>query len=45
MNDNKENFSMRQTKDVCHYTCSRLNITNILMIIIIAILLYYVINK
>jgi len=46
---NKENFTehlnMQPTRDVCHYTCSRLTINNILLSIIIIILLYYLFNK
>ena len=43
--NNKENFSMQPTKDVCHYSCSKLSISNILMITIIIILLYILLNK
>jgi hypothetical protein len=51
MNSNKEHFStadinekipMKNTKDVCHYSCSKLKLTNILMILIIIILLYMI---
>ncbi len=42
---NIENFSMQPTKDICHYTCSRLSLTNILMLVIIIILLYFVFNN
>jgi hypothetical protein len=54
MNSNKEHFStadinekisMKSTKDVCHYSCSKLKLTNILMILIILILLYMILKK
>jgi hypothetical protein len=37
---NKEEFNMRPARDVCHYTCSKMTLMNILMSIIILILLY-----
>jgi hypothetical protein len=51
MYPNKEHFStsdinekvpMKSTKDVCHFSCSKLKLTNILMILIIIILLYMI---
>ena len=42
---NKEHFGMQPTKDVCHYSCSKLKITNILMICVIIILLYMITKK
>jgi hypothetical protein len=51
---NKEHFSttdinkklpMKSTKDVCHYSCSKLKLTNILMMLIIVILLYMIFRK
>jgi len=38
--ENKENFAMSDVKDVCHYSCSKLNLMNLLLVIIIIILLY-----
>lgn len=43
--ENKENFSVEPVKDVCHYSCSKINKTNILMMIIIIILLYMLFYK
>jgi len=43
--ENKENFSMEPMKDICHYSCSKMNKTNIFMIIIIIILLYMLLYK
>jgi hypothetical protein len=37
---NKENFGMGDVKDVCHYSCSKLNLMNLLLLIIIIILAY-----
>ena len=37
--ENKENFDIKDTKDICHYSCSKLNLTNILLFIVIIILL------
>jgi len=41
---NKENFNMTDVKDVCHYSCSKLNIMNLLLLVIIIILLYMLSN-
>lgn len=40
MYQNKEEFNMKPTRDVCHYTCSKLSLLNILMVIIVLLLLY-----
>jgi hypothetical protein len=40
--DINQKFPMKPTKDICHYSCSKLTLTNILMIIVIIILLYIV---
>ncbi len=45
MNQNKEEFNMRPTRDICHYTCSKLTLMNILMFIIVLILLYMLFYK
>lgn len=54
MYPNKEHFSttdinkkinMKPTKDFCHYSCSKLTLTNILMIIIIVMLLYMILKN
>lgn len=37
---NKENFDMTDVKDVCHFSCSKLNIMNLLLVIVIILLLY-----
>lgn len=36
----KENFDMSDVKDVCHFSCSKLNLMNLLLLIIIIILFY-----
>jgi hypothetical protein len=36
----KENFDMTDVKDVCHFSCSKLNLMNLLLLIIIIILFY-----
>ena len=33
-----EDFSLEKPKDMCHYTCSELNTTNIIIVILIIIL-------
>ena len=38
MYQNKEEFNMKPTRDVCHYTCSKLSLLNILMVIIVLLL-------
>ncbi len=37
---NKENFGMTDVKDICHFSCSKLNLMNLLLLIIIIILFY-----
>jgi hypothetical protein len=39
---NKEHFQHTDVKNSCHYVCSNLNLVNILIIIGILILLYYI---
>ena len=36
----KENKNMRPIRDMCHYSCSKLTLLNILVFIILLILLY-----
>ena len=36
----KENFGMTDVKDICHFSCSKLNLMNLLLLIIIIILFY-----
>ena len=36
----KENFGMSSVKDICHYSCSKLNLMNLLLLITIIILFY-----
>jgi hypothetical protein len=43
--DINEKIPMKNTKDICHYSCSKLKLTNILMFLIILILLYLVFRK
>jgi hypothetical protein len=45
MNNNiKENFGMTDVRDICHFSCSKLNLMNLLLLIII-ILLFYMLLK
>ena len=41
----KEDFSLDSTKDMCHVSCAQISWTNILFCILIIILLWYVVNK
>ena len=41
----KENFSLEKPKDMCHYTCSEINTTNIIIVILIIILIYLLVKK
>jgi hypothetical protein len=34
----KENFDMKDAKDICHYSCSKLNMTNLLLVVVIILL-------
>jgi len=43
--DNTEHFSYESAKNMCHYGCSSINTTNILLSILIIILIYLVIKK
>ncbi len=38
-------MSLRPVKDVCYYSCSLINITNVLLCILIILLLYSLISK
>ena len=40
-----EHFSYEGVKNMCHYGCSSINTTNILLLILIIILIYLVIKK
>jgi hypothetical protein len=40
-----EDFSYEGAKNMCHYTCSSINTTNIILFILIIILLYLFIKK
>ena len=40
-----EDFSLEKPKDMCHYTCSELNTTNIIIVILIIILIYLLVKK
>jgi hypothetical protein len=37
-NQNKENFNMKDAKNICHYSCSKLTITNLFLFVIILLL-------
>lgn len=41
--DNLEHFDQNKVKNVCHYVCSSINYTNIIILIIVLILTYHVI--
>ena len=41
----KEDFSLEKPKDLCHYTCSEINTTNIILFILIILLIYLIIKK
>jgi hypothetical protein len=45
MYQNKEEFNMKPTRDICHYTCSKLTLMNIFIMIIILLLLFMLIYK
>lgn len=36
--ENKENFNMSDAKNICHYSCSKLTITNLFLFVIILLL-------
>jgi hypothetical protein len=40
-----EHFSYEGAKNMCHYGCSSINTTNILLLILIIILIYLIIKK
>jgi len=40
-----EDFSLETPKDMCHYTCSEINKTNIIIFILVIILIYLVIKN
>ena len=40
-----EHFSYESAKNMCHYGCSSINTTNILLLILIIILIYLIIKK
>jgi hypothetical protein len=44
-NDDTEHFSYAGAKNMCHYGCSSINTTNILLLILIIILIYLIIKK
>jgi hypothetical protein len=39
---NVEHFSFEAPKNMCHYACSSINVTNILLLILILVLLYLI---
>ena len=41
-NSNIEHFSFEAPKNMCHYACSTINVTNILLCVLILILLYLI---
>jgi|688.fasta_scaffold2785559_1 hypothetical protein len=44
-NNDVEHFSYDGAKNMCHYTCSSINTTNIILLILIVILIYLFIKK
>lgn len=42
-NNDLEHFDQMQFKNACHYACSTMNYTNIIILIIIMILIYHTI--
>ena len=36
--ENKENFNMVDAKNICHYSCSKLTVTNLFLFVIILLL-------
>ncbi len=40
--NNVEHFSLETPKNMCHYTCSSINLTNILLCLLILVLLYLI---
>jgi hypothetical protein len=35
-----EHFSLETPRNMCHYSCSSMNITNIVLVILVVVLLY-----
>jgi hypothetical protein len=44
-NKNIENFSYEPVKNMCHYTCSSINTTNIMLAILVILLIYLILKK
>ena len=40
-----EDFSLEKPKDMCHYTCSEINATNIVIFFLVIILIYLMVKK
>lgn len=40
-----EDFSLEKPKDMCHYTCSEINATNIVIVILVIILIYLLVKN
>jgi hypothetical protein len=40
--DNIEHFSFEAPKNMCHYACSSMNVTNIMLFFLILILIYLI---
>jgi hypothetical protein len=36
---NKENFGLSDAKDICHYSCSKLSTTNLLIMLLILVMI------
>jgi hypothetical protein len=48
--NNKDNqyptvISLKPVKDLCYYTCTKLNFTNMLLLVLIILLIYLIFNK
>jgi len=39
-----EDFSLEKSKDMCHYTCSEINTTNMLIFVLVCILIYLLVK-
>jgi hypothetical protein len=43
--NNIEHFSYEGAKNMCHYTCSSINTTNIILLILVILLIYLFLKK
>ncbi len=42
---NNKNLSMQPMRDVCHYSCAKLNKTNMLLVVVIILLCIFMFKK